>query len=158
GGISGLALAYRLQQRRPDAEILVLEQEPRLGGKIETLRREGFCVEAGPNGFLDNNPATFDLARELGLGDRLLAASDAAARNRFLMLHGRLRLLPNSLLSFLASDVLSWPAKAAVLAERFRPRRRGAGDESVAAFLRRRAGREVADTLGDAFVTGIFAT
>jgi oxygen-dependent protoporphyrinogen oxidase len=157
GGISGLALAYRLEQRRPDVEVLVLEQEPRLGGKIDTVHRAGFRVEAGPNGFLDNNPATLDLCRELGLANRLVAASDAAARIRFLMLQGRLHLLPNSLLSFLASDVLSWPAKVGVLAERFRPRRRAGGDESVAAFLRRRVGREVADTLGDAFVTGIFA-
>jgi oxygen-dependent protoporphyrinogen oxidase len=157
GGISGLALAFRLQQRRPDAEVVVLEQEPRLGGKIDTAHRDGFCIEAGPNGFLDSNPAAFDLCRELGLADRLVAASDAAARNRFLLLHGRLRRLPNSLLSFIASDVLSWPAKVALLAERFRPRRRGGGDESVRSFARRRAGREVADTLVDAVVTGIHA-
>jgi oxygen-dependent protoporphyrinogen oxidase len=157
GGISGLALAYRLQQRRPEAHILVLEQEPRLGGKIDTAHRDGYCVEAGPNGFLDTNPATFDLCREIGLADRLVAASEIAARNRFVMLRGRLHLLPNNLLSFATSDVISWPAKVRLLAERFRPRRRGGGDESVSAFLRRRAGREVADTLGDAFVSGIWA-
>jgi oxygen-dependent protoporphyrinogen oxidase len=157
GGISGLALAFRLQQRRPDAEVVLLEQEPRLGGKIDTAHRDGFCIEAGPNGFLDTNPAAYDLCRELGLADRLVAGSDAAARNRFLLLHGRLRRLPDSLVSFIASDVLSWPAKVALLAERFRPRRRGGGDESVRAFARRRAGREVADTLVDAVVTGIHA-
>ena len=94
GGVSGLTLAYRLEQRLASAEVVVLEQRPRLGGKVDTLCRDGFRVEAGPNGFLDTNPATLDLCRELGLGDRLTAASEAAGRNRFLLLNGRLRMLP----------------------------------------------------------------
>jgi oxygen-dependent protoporphyrinogen oxidase len=156
GGISGLALAYRLGQRLPGTEVIVLEERPRLGGTIDTLSRGGFRVEAGPNGFLDTNPSTAELCREIGLGDRLVAGSEAAARNRFLLLGGRLRALPNSLVSFLRSDVLGWRAKLALLVERYR-RSRPRGDESIDAFARRRAGPEVAETLADAFVTGIWA-
>src|SRR5207237_512405 len=43
------------------------------------------------------------------------------------------------------------------LAERFRPGRKDGPEESVDAFARRRAGPEVAETLADAFVTGIYA-
>ncbi len=157
GGISGLTLAYRLQQRLPTAEVVVLEQQPRLGGKIDTLQRDGFRVEAGPNGFLDTNPVTVDLCCELGIGDRLTAASEAAGRNRYMLLNGRLRLLPSSMGSFLTSRVLSWRGKLNLLAERFRLPRRDDADESIDAFVRRRAGSEVAETLADAFVTGIYA-
>lgn len=157
GGISGLTLAYRLEQRLPDAEVTVLEKQEQVGGTIRTLERDGFRIEAGPNGFLDNQPGAISLCRELGLGDRLLAASEAARRNRFLFLNGRLRLLPSGLFSFLFSGVLSGRAKLRLLTERFRPRRRGGGEESVDAFARRRVGDEIADTLADAFVTGIFA-
>ena len=157
GGVSGLALAYRLQQRLPAAEVVVLEREARLGGKVATLHRDGFRVEAGPNGFLDTNPATLDLCRELGLGDRLTAASEASGRNRFVFLGGRLRKLPGSLWSFLTSGALGWRAKLGLLTERFRRPRRDGADESIDAFVRRRAGREVAETLADAFVTGIHA-
>jgi oxygen-dependent protoporphyrinogen oxidase len=157
GGISGLALAYHLEQRAPAADVLVLEELPRLGGAVDTFTRDGFRVEAGPNGFLDNKPATLELCRALGLGDRLVAASEAAGRNRFLLLDGRLRALPTGLLSFLLSDVLSWAGKLQLLAERFRPRRASPADESIDSFARRRVGSEVASTLVDAFVTGIYA-
>src|SRR5439155_8006745 len=70
-GISGLSLAYRLQQRAPQHPILVLERGPRPGGKVWTHRHDGFLVEAGPNGFLDSKPSTLELCRDLGLGERL---------------------------------------------------------------------------------------
>jgi oxygen-dependent protoporphyrinogen oxidase len=157
GGVSGLALAYRLQQRLPAAEVVVLERDARLGGKVDTIHRDGFRVEAGPNGFPDTIPATLDLCCELGLGPRLTAASEAAGRNRFLFLNGRMLKLPGGLWPFLSSGVLSWQGKLNVLMERFRPPRRDDADESIDAFVRRRAGREVAETLADAFVTGIHA-
>lgn len=157
GGISGLALAYRLEQRAPEVEVVVLEQAARLGGTIGTERHDGFQIEVGPNGFLDNKPFALSLCRDLGLGERLLTASEAARRNRYLLLDGRLRLLPNSLASFLTSDIFSWRTRFLLLAERFRPRRRGDDDESIDAFVRRRVGRDVAETLADAFVTGIHA-
>jgi oxygen-dependent protoporphyrinogen oxidase len=157
GGISGLVLATRLEQFLPGAEVILLEQQAHVGGKIGTLERDGFRVEIGPNGFLDNKPAMLNLCREIGLGELLVPASEASGRNRFLFLRGRMRALPTGLWSFLTSPVLSAGAKARLLLERFRPRRREATDESIYDFARRRGGREVADTLADAFVTGIYA-
>ena len=61
-GISGLATAYRLQILCPDATITVLEANQRPGGTIWTERGDGFQVEIGPNGFLDNKPFTLRLA------------------------------------------------------------------------------------------------
>jgi len=156
GGISGLALAYRLEQRLPNAAILVLEAAPRVGGKIETTARDGFRVENGPNGFLDTKPTTLALCQELGLTPQLLPASESAGRNRYLFLNGKLQLLPNSFFSFVTSRSLSWRAKYRLLTERFRKARLD-GDESVDSFARRRAGDEIADNLADAMVTGIYA-
>jgi protoporphyrinogen/coproporphyrinogen III oxidase len=157
GGISGLNFAYRLERLRPDADVTVLEKLPAVGGTVRTESADGYRVEAGPNGFLDNKPAVLDLCRELGLEDRLLSASEAAARNRFLFLDGRLRQLPTGLLPFLRSDLLTWKAKYALLTERFRRRGPDVVDESVDAFARRRVGAEISETLVDAFVTGIHA-
>lgn len=157
GGISGLTLAYRLQELCPTSAIVVLDQGKRPGGTIDTVHRDGFLVEAGPNGFPDNNPSTLDLASAIGLSDRLISASQAASKNRFLFLDGRLRRLPDNLPSFLRSDLLSWIAKLRLLAERYRPSGVGHEEESIDAFARRRVGDEVARTFVDAFVTGILA-
>src|SRR5438876_8281406 len=156
-GISGLTVAYRLQQTLPDAEITVLEARGRPGGTIWTEQRDGFTVEIGPNGFLDTKSTTVELCRDLGLGDRLVAASDAAGKNRYLLVDGRLKPLPGGLLAFLATDLLSWRGKLGFLLERFRRPRPDLADESVDAFAARRAGREVADVFADALVTGIHA-
>jgi len=157
GGISGLSLAFRLEQALPSANVTLLERAERLGGTIATATTQGFRVELGPNGFLDNKPATVDLSREIGLGDRLLAASESAGRNRFLFLRGNMRQLPAGPLSFLFSNVVGWRSKFAVLTERFRAARRDGVDESIEDFARRRGSNEIAETLVDAFVTGIHA-
>jgi oxygen-dependent protoporphyrinogen oxidase len=155
-GISGLAAAYRLQQRLPDAQITVLEQQGRPGGTVWTERQDGFQIETGANGFLNTKPFTVDLCRDIGLGQYLVEASEAARINRYLFRGGRLRRLPAGLGSFLASDLLSWRGKVSLLCERFRRQRTGNADESIAAFVHRRAGAE-ATVLADALVTGIYA-
>src|SRR5919204_1359931 len=107
-GISGLSLAYRLHRRLPAAEITILEERDRPGGAMWTERRDGFQVEIGPNGFLDTKPSTLSLCRDLGLEDRLLPASEASGRNRYLLLEGKLRPLPITFTSFFLSPILSW--------------------------------------------------
>jgi protoporphyrinogen/coproporphyrinogen III oxidase len=156
-GITGLTLAYRLGQLKPDLDITLLESRDRPGGTVWTERRDGFQIEIGPNGFLDNVPSTVSLCADLGLKQRLVPASETAGRNRYLFLDGRLRRLPYSVPSFLGSNLLSWRGKLAALTERFRGRADRSADESIDAFARRRFGSEAAKILADALVTGIHA-
>jgi oxygen-dependent protoporphyrinogen oxidase len=156
-GISGLALAYRFHQLAPAAEITILEARDRPGGTLWTEQHDGFQVEIGPNGFLDTKPATITLCRDLGLGNQLLPASEGAGRNRYLFLNSKLHRLPDSLGSFLRSGLLSWRGKLGILTERLRAPRGDHAEESIDAFVRRRAGCEAAEILADALVTGIHA-
>lgn len=156
-GISGLAVAYQLQASAPALEVVVLEKNGRPGGIVWTEDRAGFRVETGPNGFLDTNPSTLGLCRDLGLGPALVPAGDSARRNRYLFVGGRLRRLPVGPLGLVTTDLLSLRGKLALLSEPWRRPRPGPGDESVDAFVRRRAGAEAADLLADALVTGVHA-
>ena len=117
GGPSGLVLGYELLVRGAGAlDPLVVEAQRRPGGKAWTEPTAGYLVEHGPEGFLDSAPATLTLARELGLGDRLLPADPRAAR-RYLWARGRLRPVPTNPGAFLASGILSLTGRLAVLGE-----------------------------------------
>lgn len=156
-GISGLSAAYRIQNRMPHANITILEKNATCGGTVRTDTKDGFRVEAGPNGFLDNKKSTLELCHDLGLKDRLVPGSEAAKKNRYLFLGNGLKMLPNSFGSFLRSDLMSWRGKLSLVMERFRKKNLVDTDESIDAFARRRAGSEAADLLADAMVTGIYA-
>jgi len=159
-GISGLATAYALEQLAAGAglavETVVLEKEDRTGGKIWSIREEGFLCEWGPNGFLDNKPMTLELCDRLGVRERLLR-SDDNARKRFIYSEGALHRLPENGPAFLRSNLISWPGKGRLACEMFIPPRRDGSDETLAAFARRRLGEEALDKLIAPMVSGIFA-
>jgi oxygen-dependent protoporphyrinogen oxidase len=152
GGISGLALAHALIQRGRDAVVLEASAQP--GGKIATRAKDGFLLEAGPNGFLDAEPATLALAEALGLTPRLRRA-EATAKRRFIYTRGVVREVPASP-KLIVSRLISVPAKLRLLVEPF-TRPGPEGDESLADFMRRHIGREATDVLVDAVQSGIYA-
>ncbi len=156
-GISGLALAYRLQKALPDSAITVLEQQGEVGGNVKTLREQGFQVETGPNGFLDSKPSTLQLCRDLGLGEQLISASEASRKQRYIFLDGKLQQLPGSLWSFLRFKPIGSRSKFRLLTEAYRSSRPPEDDESIHDFVTRRTSSEVADVFADALVTGIHA-
>ena len=61
GGIAGLTAAYRLQGADPTLQIILVEQGPRLGGKIVTEEADGFIIEGGPDSFITQKPAALRL-------------------------------------------------------------------------------------------------
>ncbi len=160
GGIAGLATALYLRDAATalagGLEIAVVEAGPRIGGNIHTEYCDGFTIEWGPNGYLDNVPATAALVERLGLEGEIQKADDRAAK-RFLYRDGHLHLLPSGPLSFLSSPVLSPKGRARLLCEPLARRKRNGSDETIYEFASRRIGAEAADVLIDAMVSGIFA-
>ena len=154
-GIGGLSVAHALRAAVPEAEILVLEKSDRVGGHIRSERAEGYLCEWGPDGFLDNAPATLDLVRQLGLESRVLRSCDAA-RRRFIFRHGALHELPMGPGAFVRSGLLSMRGKLRIALEPLAARR-PAHDESIHHFAERRIGREAAEVMIGSMVSGIFA-
>ena len=152
GGISGLTAAYLLLNRKPDLDVTVFEADDRPGGKIWTEQANGFLCEKGPNGFLDNKPKTLELCSSLGLDP---VRSNENSKKRFIFSKGRLKALPESPMSFIKSDLLSWGGKFRLLLELHAPK--GPADESVADFIIRRLGSEALEKLIDPMVSGIYA-
>ena len=84
-GVTGLAAAWEVV--RSGGQPVVLESERRAGGVIVTEHREGFVVEGGPDGFLAAEPDLQELAREVGIGQRLV---DQVAKGSYLWTGARL--------------------------------------------------------------------
>ena len=159
GGISGLSTAWLLDKRAREAgiplQLTLLEQEPQAGGKIKSVREQGYLCEWGPNGFLDSKPQTLELCTALGISNRLHRSNDNA-RKRFIYSEGQLHRLPENGLSFLKSKLLSWPGKFRLMGEPFASANPG-GDETLAHFGRRRLGAEALQKLIAPMASGIFA-
>jgi len=155
GGIAGLSIAHAISRRDPTAEVVVLERSPRTGGNIRSEHIDGYLCEAGPDGFLDNAPATLALARAVGLESRLLPSNDAA-RKRYIVRGGRLCEVPGSVGAFLKTPLLSARGKLRIACEPFVTRHHDV-EESIHEFASRRIGPEAASILVDPMVSGIFA-
>lgn len=162
GGISGLSTAWLLRSKAlaagKELEITLLEKEQRLGGKIWSIKSDGYTCEWGPNGFLDSKPQTLELCRAIGVEQNLHRSNDNA-RKRFIFSGGELHRLPEGGPSFLKSRLISWPGKLRLALEPtpFIAAAPRGTDETLADFGRRRLGQEALDKLIAPMVSGIFA-
>jgi oxygen-dependent protoporphyrinogen oxidase len=153
-GITGLTAGFYLQ--RKGIPVAVYESSGRTGGVIQSIRKDGYLAEAGPNTILETSPRILQLIRDAGLESRKLnPAPNAEAR--YVVRYRRPIAMPGSPLGFFTTDLFSAKAKFAVLREPFvRPRRDGK-EETIAEFVVRRLGNEFLDQAIDALVAGIYA-
>jgi oxygen-dependent protoporphyrinogen oxidase len=164
GGIAGLAAAYRLTQIAPEVAVTLIESDHRLGGKILTERVDGFVIEGGPDTFLSLKPRGLGLCRELGLENRLHGTNEKIRRT-YVMCGNKLHELPEGLTGLIPSrfgpmtktGLISPLGKLRMGLEYFLPPRSLNGDESLAAFVERRLGRELYDRLIEPLMGGIYA-
>ncbi|HVR71781.1 MAG TPA: protoporphyrinogen oxidase [Vicinamibacteria bacterium] len=162
GGIAGLSAAYELLSR--GVPFVLLEAGERWGGVIRSERVDGFLCEAGPDTLLAQKPAGLALVRELGLESRLVPVN-TEQRTLYVLHRGRLHALPDGMVlgvptrlaPLVRTRLFSWPGKLRMAGDLVIPRGRPGADESIAAFFRRRLGREALDRLGGPFLAGIHA-
>jgi oxygen-dependent protoporphyrinogen oxidase len=154
GGLTGLSAAWHL--RAAGFAPIVFERSAHAGGAIRAACDGGWLHELGPNSLLEGDPRVARLIDAVGLGARRLYASPAA-RQRYIWKRGRLVAMPTSPLAFLGTPLFSWRAKLALAGEPFRARGPADGDDTVAAFVRRRLGREFLDYAINPFVGGVYA-
>jgi len=154
GGITGLTAAFYLQ--RKGVLVTLYEAGARAGGVIQSLRRDGFLAEFGPNTILETSPKITQLIQDVGLESRRLDSAPAADA-RYVVRYKRPIELPASLIGFFTTDLFSPKAKLSLLREPFISRRRDSKEESIGEFVLRRLGHEFLDHAIDPLVAGIYA-
>src|SRR5262249_21877368 len=155
GGISGLAAAYALEERRLSVvpvEYVLFEASPRLGGVISTERIQGCILEAGPDAFLTEKPWVIELCKKLDLADQLIGSNDhlrktyIVVKNKLVELpDGLMFMVPTKILPAVMSPLFSLRTKIRVAAEWFHPRAKAVDDETVAELVERHYGSEMVD-------------
>jgi len=144
--------AYALQKAGVD--VLLVETSPRVGGVINSLARDGFLLELGPQSFAGTLQLR-GLCEELGIADQLLEAPAKAPR--YVLIGGTLEPVPMSPPAFFMSKLINGSTKWALARDIFGKSTPPDGDESVAAFVRRKFSDQLLDRLVGPFVSGVYA-
>ncbi|MEE4136093.1 MAG: protoporphyrinogen oxidase [Desulforhopalus sp.] len=153
GGLSGLTIAHRLRQDNPEHRLLLLDQAKQPGGVIRSSHQNGFIAEIGPHGFLDNCPESREILSETTL-DRECIKAPLIDFVRYVYLHRRLNLIPQTPWKILTAPLIPWSAKLRVAAELWQPPI--AGEPTVAKWISHRFGPALLPYL-DAVYTGTYA-
>ncbi|MFF3613302.1 protoporphyrinogen oxidase [Streptomyces sp. NPDC002580] len=158
GGIAGLAAAHRLLGG--GARVTVLEASDRVGGKLLPGEIAGARVDLGAESMLARRPEAVDLAREVGLGDRLQAPATATASlwNRGALIpmpKGHVMGVPGTASAL--AGVLSDEGLRRVERDADLPRTEVGDDIAVGEYVAARLGREVVDRLVEPLLGGVYA-
>ncbi len=167
GGITGLTAAYYLQQKVAKENlpyhITLIEAESRLGGKFQTIHRDGFVIERGPDSFLERKTPAVRLAKNLGIEDQLVRNRTGQAyilvgETLHKMPKGSFMGVPTDLEAFFETDLLTEKGKARVKEELILPKSEVEGDQSLGHFFRYRFGDELVENLIEPLLAGVYSS
>src|SRR5215470_20127809 len=166
GGVTGLATAHALESACGRCQVQLIEAGPHLGGNLQTIRHNGFIIDAGPDSWVAAKPHATRLARDVGLGDELIG-TNADTRRVYIVWQRKLYAMPEGLIlgvpteirPFLETDLIGWDAKLRAGLDLVVPARRWKedDDESIGSFVARRLGTDIAERIAGPLLGGIFA-
>ena len=148
-GISGLTTAFLL--KRKGVGVTVFEASDMVGGNIQTIEKDGYTIEQGPNSLL-KAPRLVDLVRMLNIEDKVIPAAETAQK-RYILAGGKLEAMgPKSFVNgyFSLRTIMSLAKEPFV-------RSKSPENESVAEFVSRRISPEFLEKAIDPFVSGVYA-
>lgn len=178
GGVAGLGAAYKVKRAASEGhevEFLLIEKDPRLGGKILTeivpdpLEKGRFIVDGGPDCFLTEKPACHRIAKLTGIFDDELPTDDSRRKTLILsrgklhpMPDGVMMFAPTKFIPFITTGLFSWPGKIRMAMDLLIPAKKvkpgELNDETLESFVVRRMGRECLERLAEPLVGGVHAS
>ena len=152
-GLSGLATAWYLKKN--GHEVTLLEASDKIGGVIQTHKKDGFIFEQGPNTGVLKYPEVLEMFEDLKDKCKLVVANEAVKR-RYILHKGKWQQLPSGLLGGIKTPLFSWYDKFRLLGEPFRKPGNNP-DETLAQFVKRRMGKSFLEYAVDPFILGVYA-
>ncbi|MHC0036809.1 protoporphyrinogen oxidase [Pseudoneobacillus sp. C159] len=166
GGITGLATAFYIQKEAKEKnlpiKIRLIEASPRLGGVIQTVKKDGFIIERGPDSILERKKSALKLIEDVGLADKVVHNT---AGKSYILVNGKLHSIPEGsfmgiptkVSPFVFSRLFSPLGKVRAACDFILPKGKPQADQSLGRFFRRRLGDEVVENLIEPLLSGIYA-
>lgn len=152
-GLTGLTLAHNLQKKNVD--FLVLERSENIGGVINTVNKNGFVFETGPNTGVLGNDWVMDLFDELS-GLCKLEVAGNSVNKRYIVKNGKMEPMPMGLIGSVTTPLFTFKDKLRILGEPFR--KPGTNPhETLDQLVIRRMGKSFLNYAVDPFILGVYA-
>ncbi len=153
-GITGLTIAYYLKKN--NIPFKIFEKSPQVGGVIQSIEKDGFLYEKGPNSGVLSNLELLHLIDELSDQNLSIEIGNAFAKKRLIWKNNQWHALPSGIISAIKTPLFSFSDKLKVLREAF-VKKGNNPNENLAEMVKRRLGKSFLDYAVDPFVSGIYA-
>ncbi len=166
GGITGLSTAYYLQKNMQnnnlEVNIVLVEANDRLGGKIRTLHEGDFTMESGADSIVTRKTNVAPLIEELGLEDEVVYNATGIS---FIYTEGKLKQIPKdsifgiplSIESLAKTELISAEGKVEALKDLYTPNDKFTKDDSVGDFLEAFFGKELVEKQISPVLSGVYS-
>lgn len=166
GGITGLSTAYYLQKslnnRNLDAEIVLVEANDTLGGKMRTIHDGEFTMESGADSIVTRKTNVAPLVEELNLQDQVVYNATGVS---YIYTDGQLKQIPKeavfgiplSIESLAKTELVSAEGKVEALKDFYTPNEHFTKNDSVGAFLEAFLGKELVEKQIAPVLSGVYS-
>ena len=166
GGITGLSTAYYLQKsiknNNLDVNVVLVESNDRLGGKIRTLHEGEFIMESGADSIVTRKTNVAPLIEELGLQDEVVYNATGTS---YIYTEGELKQIPRDCVfgipliieSLAKSELISAEGKVEALKDLYTPNNTFTKDDSVGEFLEAYLGKELVEKQISPVLSGVYS-
>ncbi|WP_026690904.1 protoporphyrinogen oxidase [Alteribacter aurantiacus] len=162
GGITGLTAMHYLNKFQTDVELVLIEANDHLGGKIHTIKRDGFIMETGADSIVARHESVMPLIEDLGLKDDVVYNSSGVS---FIYTNNTLYPIPvdtifgipTSMDSLFESTLVSEEGKKAALKDLETSNDQFTKESSVGEFLTYFLGEELVEKQVAPVLSGVFS-
>lgn len=166
GGITGLSTMYYLQrikqEQKLDLELLLVEANEYLGGKIHTIEKDGFMMETGADSIVARNQNVLPFIKDLHLENELVYNATGTS-----YIHTKDRLLqipkdsifgiPMTVEALFTSELISKRGKLEALKDVLTGEANFTKDSSIGEFLEYHLGKEIVEKQIAPVLAGVYS-
>ncbi|WP_026693494.1 protoporphyrinogen oxidase [Peribacillus kribbensis] len=166
GGITGLSTLYYLQKLNREYDLhlnlVLIEKENDLGGKIKTIHKDHYIMETGADSMVARNAHLMPFIKELGLEEEMVYNTTGTS---YIYTDGRLHEIPAesvfgipaSMSSLFNSTLISHEGKIRAMKDFTTPNTKFSKEDSVAVFLKAFLGEELVEKQISPVLSGVYS-